>query len=41
MKARNSQEAPVEIVDLSDEVTGAALGTRVVVLIPVMEIKLR
>lgn len=41
MKARNSLESPVEIIDLIEEGTGAALGTRVVVLIPVMEIKLR
>ena len=39
LKSRNMEEDVVQMVDLKDETTGEAIGTRVQVLIPIIEIQ--
>ncbi len=41
LRSRNMEENAVEIKDLEDENSGKALGTRVEILIPIMEIQMK
>ena len=41
LKSKNREEEVVKIIDLEDEMTGKALGTRVEVLIPIMDIQIK
>jgi tetratricopeptide (TPR) repeat protein len=41
LKSKNREEKVVDIIDLIDEQTGKAMGTRVEILIPIMDIQMK
>jgi hypothetical protein len=41
LKDRGRAEKAVEIIDLIDDITGEACGTRVEILIPIVEIQMK